>query len=165
MARGGGLHPRPPSLRARGELALFFIFDPFGSVLGRFVSGVGDLVGLFGPFFWRLFCICTGRETSGSVFPAVVPSRAVLSRFWIALTPGPSLRGRGGIVRYPSIGLNLRSFRIEVPAFAGTTGRFGAAVHAFAGRTVRFTTRSRASFLPSGEQRVDPTGAGRSQVR
>ena len=73
MARGGGLHPRPPSLRARGELALFFIFDPFGSVLGRFVSGVGDLVGLFGPFFWCLFCICTGRETSGSVFPVFAP--------------------------------------------------------------------------------------------
>ena len=53
----------------------------------------------------------------------------------------------------------------EVHAFAGTTGSFGAAVHAFAGRAVRFTTRSRASFLPSGEQRVDSTKAGRSQVR
>ena len=151
MARGGGLHPRPPSLRARGELALFFIFDPFGSVLGRFVSGVRVLVGLCGPFFWCLFAICTGRETSGSLFPAVAPSRAVLSRFWIALTPGPSPRGSGVIIRYSCQCNDLRAFRAEVPAFAG--------------RTVRFTTRSRASFLASGEQRVDPTGAGRSQVR
>ena len=73
-------HPRPLSLRARGEMALFFIFDPFGSVLGRFVSGVSDLVVLCGPFFCCPFCICTGRKTSGSLFPVFAPSRAVLSR-------------------------------------------------------------------------------------
>ena len=77
-------------------MALFFIFAPFGPVLSRFVFGAGFLVGLCGPFLCCLFCICAGRETSGSLFLALVPLRSGLSRFQVlagggdALTPGPS---------------------------------------------------------------------------
>ena len=54
-------------------MGLFFIFAPFGSILHHFVFGDGLLVGLFAPFFYRLFCICTGRETSESFFPVFAP--------------------------------------------------------------------------------------------
>ena len=82
-------------------MVLFLIFAPFGSVLPRFVSGVGDLVGLFGPFFCCLFAICTGRETSGSLFPVFAPLWAVLSRFWYPR------RGTKGFLIYPLMDANI----------------------------------------------------------
>ena len=88
-------HPRPLSLRERGEMALFFIFAPFGPVLSRSVSGAGFLVGLCGPFLYCLFCICAGRETSGSLFSVFVPFRSGLSRFQV-LAGGASSGCSGG---------------------------------------------------------------------
>ncbi len=91
----GGPHPRPFSLREMGQI---FIFAPFGPILRRFVSGVGDLVVLCGPFLYCLLGICAGRETSGSLFPVFAPLRHVLSRFLDCPNPHPSLppsRGKG----------------------------------------------------------------------
>ena len=65
--------PPSPSPSGRGEKWHFFIFAPFWPILTRSVSGMCAFVAFCGPFLCCLFCICAGRETSGSLFPVFAP--------------------------------------------------------------------------------------------